>query len=67
MLVYNKRMTFVNSRKYREFETLNFNINIPPNYNDNDFFNFKAGSKHYKNKIGFNSNNKGRTPKKIGL
>lgn len=66
MLIYNKSMTFVNNRKYREFESLNFNINIPPDYNDKDLFNFKAGSKHYKNKIGFNSNNKGRIAKRIG-
>ena len=58
-------MTFVNNRQYREFESYNFNINIPPNYNDKDFFAFKAGSKHYKgtSKLGFTN---GRKAKKIG-
>jgi len=54
-------MTFVNNRKYREFESLNFNVNIPPDYNDKSPFDFKQGSKHYKNKIGY----LGRHPKRI--
>ena len=54
-------MTFVQSRKYREFQSLSFNINIPPSYNDKNPFDFKPASKHYKNKIGY----LGRHPKRI--
>jgi hypothetical protein len=58
-------MTFVKSRQYREFELKNFGLSIDPSYDDKDLFDFKAGSKHYKNvKVGFI--NKGRIPKKVG-
>jgi hypothetical protein len=58
ILLYIKGMTFVNSRKYRQFESTEFGINIPPDYSDKDLFDFKQGSKHSKVKIGFTNGRK---------
>jgi len=49
------------SRKEREFDLLSYNISVPPDYDDKDLFSFKAGSKHFRNKIGF----MGRHPKRV--
>ena len=54
-------MTFEKSQKYREFETLNYNINIPPDYDDRDFFAFKQASQRFHNKIGY----LGRHPRRV--
>ena len=57
-------MTFVQSRQYRQFESTNFGINIPPDYTDKDLFDFKPASKHSKVKIGLTTNN-GRHTKRL--
>lgn len=54
-------MTFEKSQKYREFETLNYNINIPPDYDDRDFFAFRPASQHFHTKIGY----LGRHPRRV--
>ena len=48
-------------RKELEFDLLNFGLQIRSDYDDKDLFSFKAGSKHFRNKIGF----MGRHPKRV--
>jgi len=42
------------SRKEREFELMEYNISIPPNYNDKDLIHIKTGTLHNKKKFLFN-------------
>ena len=41
------------SRKDREFELLQFNISIPPDYNDKDLIHVKPATLHSKKKFLF--------------
>ena len=42
------------SRKEREFDLLEYNISIPPDYDDKDLLHFKIGTLHSKKKFLFN-------------
>jgi len=42
------------SRKEREFDLLQYNISIPPDYDDKDLIHFKIGTLHNKKKFLFN-------------
>ena len=37
--------------KQRDFELQSFNISVPADYDDKDFFGFKAGQNHTKKKL----------------
>ena len=54
-----------NTKALREFDLFNYNLSIDPSYTGADVVNIKPASKHTKVKIGFNSNNRGRLPKRI--
>jgi len=47
------------SRKDREFDLLEYNISIPPDYNDKDLLHFKIGTLHNTNKLFLFSKKKG--------
>lgn len=46
------------SQQYRQFELFNYNINIPPDYDDKDLVNIKKGNIHTHKKINISARNK---------
>jgi len=44
--------------KYRDFESTNYNINIPADYDDKDLFGFKAGKIKVNKKLNLTERNK---------
>jgi len=42
------------SRKEREFDLMEYNISIPPDYDDKDLLHFKIGTLHNTKKFLFN-------------
>ena len=54
----NNRGNMKYNSKYRDFESTNYNINIPTDYDDKDLFGFKAGKIKVNKKLNLTGRNK---------